>query len=379
MFYAPKKGSFLKLAAPAIPAFVVLALVAALSYSLRSIVTKASPAHLNLAVIMALQSVFLVPILGVIARKKKVCLAFPAKLSTMYSLRAFFGAMMGLVLYYTMRHMPASLASTLSYSSPLFTALLAPLFLGETVTGVSLLLTVLGFMGVALNALPYLQEVSLGFVGVGLLGGLCGSMLQIFMRKLAVTGEPALRGVFWMHAMTGGVAGAYCLATGQWHVSAHDLLVTFILAALTCGGQLGTSMAYQHGKALTVNALSFVTLPLTVFLASVVLNEHISTLALVGIALTLPACFGLVWVEQSRVKAKHHQGNHKLTVDDVREEHATIQNALGAQMEPLFTTDPTEDELKEEDQPQGLRLVPGQTTSITLSEESPRKRTTATA
>lgn len=368
MQYATNKGTFWQsvskvVRVTAIPAFVVLALSAALMYASRAIVTKATPAHLSLGVIMALQSIFLVPILGFMARKKKVSLKFDQKYSTMYVLRAFFGAMVVLVLYFTVRHMPASLASTLGYSTPLFTALLAPLFLGESVTIVAILLTCIGFLGVGVNALPYLNDVSLGFIGVGLLGGLSGSLLQIYMRKLAITGEPALRGVFWMHALTGGVAIIYCLVTGQWQVTARDLLVTFILAILTCGGQLCTSLAYQHGKALTVNALSFLTLPLTVLFAAVILDEHVSTTALAGIALTLPACFGLVWYEQRRVKAAHNQAEHELTAAEVSEEHTAIQNAAGAQMEPLYTTDPTEEELAAERSSRGRKVI-GQTKTM---------------
>lgn len=342
---------------PVLPAFAVLALLAALSYSLRAIVTKGSPNHLPLALIMALQSIFLVPVLGLMARKQKVSLAFAPKLGSMYALRSLFGALTILVLYYTLHFLPAGLASTLAYSTPLFTALLAPLFLGEAATGLMLLLTIVGFAGVAVNALPYLHDVSLGIVGLGLLGAFFGSMLQIYMRKLAVTGEPALRGVFWMHAMTGVVAVAYCIVSGQWQFTMHDMFVTFAMAALTCGGQLGTAMAYQRGKALTVNALSFMTLPMTVLLAFVLLQEHISLLSLCGIALTLPACFGLIWAEQLRVKARHNAANHALTVADVREEHTAVQNAVGAQVEPLYTTEPTEAELLEDRRLSGRRNV----------------------
>jgi len=324
-----------------IPAFAVLALLAALSYALRAIVTKASPTYLPLASMMALQSLFLVPVLGFMARRQKVNLAFSPKLGPVYALRSFFGAMTILVLYYTLRHLPASLASTLAYSTPLFTALLAPFFLREAATRLTLLLTFVGFVGVGVNALPYLHDVSLGIVGVGLVGAFFGSMLQIYMRKLAVTGEPALRGVFWMHAMTGVVAVAYCLYSAKWMFSMHDMLVTFALAALTAGGQLGTAMAYQRGKALVVNALSFMTLPLTVVLAYVLLSEHISLLSLGGIALTLPACFGLVWAEQRRAKVQSNVAEAGLTVADVREELAAVQTAIGAQLKPLFNAEPT--------------------------------------
>jgi len=346
---------------PVIPAFAVLALLAALSYALRSVVTKASPNHLPLAQVLALQSIFLVPILGAMARKQKVSLAFAPKLGPMYAMRAFFGALNILVLYYTLRHLPASLASTLGYSTPLFTALLAPLFLGEAATALSLLLTFVGFIGVGVNALPYLHDVNFGIVGLGLLGAFFGAMLQIYLRRLAVSGEPALRGVFWMHAMTGGVAIAYCLVSGQWKVSMHDMLVTFTLAMLTCGGQLGAAMAYQRGKALVVNALSFMTLPMTVLLALVLLHEHISALSLFGIALTLPACFGLVWAEQSRVKARHDASDHELTVAEVREEHTAVQNAVGAQLEPLYTTEPTQAEVEEERRHRPHCVVKGHT------------------
>jgi len=353
MNYAIKRGTFglvqgkLRVK-PVVPAFVALALLAALAYALRSVVTKASPGHLPLAVVLALQSLFLVPLLGLIAYKQKVNLAFSPSFTRPYAMRVVFGVLNIFVLYYTLRHLPAGLASTLGYTAPLFTALLAPALLSEAATSVTLFLTVVGFAGVGINAVPYLHDVSLGLVGLGLLGGFFGAMLQIYLRKLALLGEPALRGVFWMHAVTGLGAGAYCIAFGEWQFTMNEVWVTLILALLTCGGQLGSAMAYQRGKAITVNALSFMTLPMTVALAIVLLHEHVSSLALAGIALTLPACFGLVWYEQWRVKALHRRANHELTLSEVREEHAALQNAIGAEVEPLFTTEPTEAELKEE-------------------------------
>lgn len=351
MNYAAKQGTFGLLSAlkvcrvPAVPAFAVLALLAALAYALRAIVTKASPGHLPLEMVLALQSAFLVPILGLMARRQKVSLAFSPKHVRPYAMRIVFGVLNIFVLYYTLRHLPAGLASTLGYSAPLFTALLAPLVLGEASTTVALLLTFVGFAGVGLNALPYLHDVSVALVGLGLLGGFFGAMLQVYLRKLALVGEPALRGVFWMHAITGVGAVAYCAFKGELHFTLPEMLGTFVLALLTCGGQLGSALAYQRGKAITVNALSFMTLPMTVLLAVVLLHEHVSSMALAGIALTLPACFGLVWHEQSRVKALHDQTDHELTLEEVREEHVALQNAVGAELEPLFATEPTEEEL----------------------------------
>jgi drug/metabolite transporter (DMT)-like permease len=296
-----------------------------------------------------LQSLLCLPFLLTMARAQKVSLVPGKGLSRPYAIRVFWGGVTTLLLFFCLQKLPASLATALGYTAPLFTALLAPWLLNERSTAPIQILTAVGFLGVGLNAAPYLGGVSFVFLAVGLLSGFANAMMQISIRKLAARGEPGLRGVFWMHATTAVFAFAACVVQGSWNITIGEVLSCLCIAALSCLAQLTNAAAYKRGAALPVNALSFLTLPMTVALAVVLLHEHIGLPVIAGMALTLPASFALVWLEQRRLKKAHVHADSSLTMAELQEEHAQIQNALSAGPVPLVYTEPTEEELRRED------------------------------
>ena len=320
--------------AVAIPAFAALALFSAFAFALRTVVSKASSVGLPLAPLLMLQSMMCVPLLMMMARAKKISLVPSADKAHLYVARVFWGGLTTLLLFYCLQKLPASLATALGYTAPLFTASLAPWLLKERSNRTIAAVVCIGFAGVALNALPYLKQVAPIFIGIGLLSGFVNAMMQVSTRRLAVQGEPGLRGVFWMHTITALVAFLVCAVDHTWDITWPELVSCFCVAALSCVAQLTIAAAYSRGSALPVNALSFLTLPLTLVLAVVFLREHVTVLVLVGMAITLPASFALVWLEQQRLKAAHiHEA--PLTVEELREEHAQVQNALLGHVGPL--------------------------------------------
>lgn len=332
-----------------LPAFAVLALLSAFGFALRAVVSKASSVGLPLAPLLMLQSVLCLPFLLTMARSQKVSLAPSKGMARSYVIRVFWGGVNTLLLFFCLQKLPASLATALGYTAPLFVALLAPWLLKEQSNLAICVLTGLGFVGVGLNALPYLGSVSIVFLGVGLLSGFVNAMMQISVRKLAARGEPGLRGVFWMHATTAVAALATCIAQGSWSITTGEVLSCLCIAGLSCLAQLSSAAAYARGSALPVNALSFLTLPMTVVMAVVLLHEHITVTVVVGMAITLPASFALVWLEQRRLKLAHSHSDSALTMAELQEEHAQIQFALSAGPVPLVGTEPTEEELHHEE------------------------------
>ncbi|MEX3983858.1 DMT family transporter [Paraburkholderia sp. EG287A] len=283
-----------------LPSFAVLSLLSALAYALRSIVTKQSMPGLPLGLMLLLQSSMCAAMLFALSRGQSVVLAPPRRTYRLYGSRMVWGGLTTLLQFYCLQKMPASLATALSYTAPLFTAVLAPMLLRERSTLAILLTTTVGFGGVALNALPYLDTVQLFYIGVGLLSGFVNAMMQISIRGAAAEGEPGLRGVFWMHAATAAGACCACVFDDTWSLTVEQVLACVVIAVLSVLAQLTNAAAYARGSALPVNALSFLTLPMTVGLTVVLLGEQVSLLVGAGMGITLPAAFTLVWLEQKR-------------------------------------------------------------------------------
>lgn len=328
-----------------LPAYVGFALLAAFAFAVRAVLARGGAAHLSLPHTLVLQSALSLPLLATIARLKNSSLAPNLQHKKTYLWRMGSSVAYTLLLLYSLMLMPAVLASALSYTAPLFTALLAPRILRESTTRPIIAVTVVGFLGLGITAEPYLGNVSMFGIGVGVLCGLAGAFLQMSMRKLASVGESGLRGVFWTHAagLVIGVAG--CILSGNLDFTTAELAVGLFIAFAQVIGQLANSSAYASGRALPVNAISFVTLPLTLVLAVIILDETVSVLAVAGLFLTLPACFGLVWLEQAHLKQLHN-AKAVLTPADIQEEHAQVEEgALGLGNEPLIVTEPRTDEL----------------------------------
>lgn len=319
-----------------LPAFAWLAILSALAYAGRAVVARAGAAHLSLSHLFVLQSIISLPILAILAHYNKVSLRPKLQGNKKnYLFRIIAGICTTLFLMNALKLMPTALASTLSCTAPLFTALLAPWLLKERTTPAILVVTAIGFCGLAVAAIPYFGSLSPTAMFAGLLCGLSGAFLQIYLRKVAASGEPGIRGVFWMHAISLVLGISGCLFYQEFTFTFTEFSVCIGTAILFIIAQLSNSAAYARGRALAVNALSFLTLPLTVIFSALFLSEVVSGAVLSGMAITMPACFCVVWLEQRHLKQIH---NKKSVVDaqDIREEHAQMEHSLSPMSEPLF-------------------------------------------
>jgi drug/metabolite transporter (DMT)-like permease len=336
-------GGFLGL--PGLPGYVGFALIAAFAFAVRAVLARAGGEHLSLPHVLMMQSALSLPILVSMAKAKRTSLVpHRAKLGS-YAWRVSAGVANMLLLLYALKVMPAALASALSYTAPLFTALLAPRLLKESTTPAIMAVTVIGFAGLTVAAAPYATTVPVICLGIGLLCGLAGAFMQMSMRKLAAAGEPGVRSVFWTQLAGLAVGLVCCVASGNLVFSRTELALGGLIALAQVTGQLSNSAAYAFGRALPVNAISFLTLPMTLVLAMLFLGEHVTLPVVLGLAITLPACFLLVWLEQAHLRALHDQKT-SLTPDDIREEHTQIEEGvLGLGNEPLVVTEPCAEEL----------------------------------
>lgn len=338
------KLQLIKTISAKVPAFAWLAILASFGYATRAVVAHGGATHLSLAHLFVLQSLIAMPILAGMAKCQGVSLR-PKLVGNRfnYLFRILSGIATTLFLMYALKLMPTALASTLSCTAPLFIAILAPLLLKEKTTPAILAVTTLGFIGVGIGAIPYLQYLSPAAMVVGLLSGVSGAFLQIYLRKVAATGEPGIRGVFSMHALSLVFGVVSCFMQHDTHFSKAELMVCFFTAVLSVVAQVSNSAAYAKGRALPVNALSFLTLPLSVILSAIFLGEHVPLTMLGSMCISMPACFGLVWLEQRHLQQIHNK-KACLSENDIREEHAQEQHSLGAMSEPLFETEPTAEE-----------------------------------
>jgi len=94
--------------------------------------------------------------------------------------------------YYALVHMPLAEATVIQYTNPIFAALLAAYFLGETMRRREILLVVLSIVGVLLIAKPSFlfggtTTLSPWVVAIGMVGAIGSGTAYVLVRKLSET------------------------------------------------------------------------------------------------------------------------------------------------------------------------------------------------
>lgn len=284
------------------PPFVGLAILSALAFAARSIVVKAAPANASVGCVMLLQGAFSLPMLGLTARWRGTRLRPDPGLARAYAGRVLWGLGQMSLLLYAIGSMPIALASTLAYTAPLFVAALAPVLLRERSSVGGSVLAAIGFCGVAVGALPHLNEVPLATLVSGLGTGFCGAMTQADSRRLAAAGDAASRGVCLVQFASVLARLGMCVTTGRFGLSWRAAAVCFCGACLSAIAQLASASAYRYGNALAVSTLSLLTLPLTLVMAVAFLHVALSRCERLGMFVTLCACLVLARSTARRVR-----------------------------------------------------------------------------
>lgn len=170
--------------------------------------------------------------------------------------RAVFGLVAMYCFFYALGLMPLGDAVLLNYTAPLFTPLIALLWLREAVPTVVRIAIGMGFLGIVLILKPG-HELFTPVALLGLASGLFAAFAMITIRRMAQT-ESALRIVFYF----GAIASALSAIPLFWHwqsmswAAALPLVAIGILASI---GQLFLTKAYLGAPAARVGALTYLT------------------------------------------------------------------------------------------------------------------------
>lgn len=185
--------------------------------------------------------------------------------------------------FYAVTAIPLGTATTLLYTFPIHTALLAPLLLHEARPRGALALAVVGLGGVALIARPGDVGLDLG-TGVALGGGFLVSLAYLAVRKLRST-DPTARIVWWFAAGSLVTAAPFALYDGL--PPAASWLGLAGIGALAALGQLALTEAYRLERASVIAPLGYTTVVFSYILGAAVWGEGLSLTAAAGIALVI--------------------------------------------------------------------------------------------
>ena len=200
--------------------------------------------------------------------------------------RSLFGLAAMYCFFYAIAHMPLAEAVLLNFSSPVFTAIFATLWLKEPLTRYLLGGILIGLVGVVLILKPGPGLWS-SAAPVGVISAVCAGLAMTHIRSMADT-EPTLRIVLYF-AIIGTLTSALPL-TWAWQTPPTAALLSMAAAGLFASmGQVALTYSYSQLPAAQVGAMSYTTVIFAALFGWLLWRETPDLMAAGGAALIVSA------------------------------------------------------------------------------------------
>ncbi|HAS8567385.1 TPA: DMT family transporter [Vibrio vulnificus] len=199
--------------------------------------------------------------------------------------RGAVGTLALMCVYYAVTALPLAEATILQYVHPVFTALLAVLFLKERVQPATLACIVLCLLGVFTMVYPSFDASGVGelpmlSVGIALLGAFGSSIAYVIVRKLSRTEDSSV--IIFYFPLVALPVSAMLIGDDFVVPDVALILVLILVGIFTQIGQFGLTKAMQTQTAGNASAYSYVQIVFSALLGVVLFNEVPSVWTLLG-------------------------------------------------------------------------------------------------
>jgi drug/metabolite transporter (DMT)-like permease len=210
--------------------------------------------------------------------------------------------------------LPLADATAISFATPIFSVVLAALFLGEVVRIRRWTAVGVGFVGVLVMLWPFLGEYQDRNATLGALLGLAGALVvagaMTQVRHLSRT-ESTASLVFYF-SITCCLCGLATLPWG-WIVPTPWQLMLMIAMGLLGGiGQILVTESYRHAPASVVAPFAYTSMIYSIVIGYLLFGEIPQAIVLVGAAIVIAAGMFVIWRERKlgldRVEEKRASG-----------------------------------------------------------------------
>jgi drug/metabolite transporter (DMT)-like permease len=191
-----------------------------------------------------------------------------------------FGATVGWYAAVTM--LPLAEVFAIEFTTPVWTALLAVLFLGEKLRQGRIIALLFGIIGILIILRPGVTSVGLG--EVIMIGAALGFAVANASTKALTRTDSVIAVLFWMSVIQGPMAAIP--AAFSWTPIIFEELHWVIIVGVTgLGAHFSMTNALKLADASLVMPVDFLRLPLIAVVGFMVYNESIDILVLVGAAI----------------------------------------------------------------------------------------------
>ncbi|MCG8466170.1 MAG: DMT family transporter [Xanthomonadales bacterium] len=206
--------------------------------------------------------------------------------------RGLAGTLALICVYYAVTTLPLAEAVVLQYTYPVFTAIIAWLFLRESIQRATILCIVLSLFGLGIMVQPTEPQIetlqqTLPWLSVlaGLLGALGSAIAYVLVRRLGRSEDSAVI-IFYFPLIALPIS--LLLLGGNFVIpSGHALLVLLLVGIFTQIGQIGLTKAMTAEKAGKVGAYSYIQVVFSAALGFFIFAEFPSFNTILGASLII--------------------------------------------------------------------------------------------
>jgi drug/metabolite transporter (DMT)-like permease len=185
----------------------------------------------------------------------------------------------------------------IEFTAPLWTALLAPVFLKERLTGTRLVAAALGFVGILVVVSP--GSLSIGPGTLYAFTAAVGFAINYLMTKHLTRQDSAFLLVFYTHFIQGFIAISLAATTLKVPTPVTALWV-FALTVFGLFAHYALARAFALADAIVVAPMDFLRLPLIAVVGVVLYAEPLAPALVIGAGIIVMANFINLWGERRR-------------------------------------------------------------------------------
>lgn len=198
--------------------------------------------------------------------------------------------------FYALAIIPLAQVFAFEFSSPIWVALLAPLFLGERLTKIRMATVLVGFIGILIIAQPGMITLNSGIIAAILCAiGFAGTFIST---KLLSDTESITCIMFWLVSIQLVLGISFAFFDGDVSIPSKTALPLVIL--IGCTGLLAhycIVRALSFAPVMLIAPIDFLRLPIIAFIGASFYNEAINFWIFIGALIVFGANFLNIWNE----------------------------------------------------------------------------------
>ena len=218
----------------------------------------------------------------------------------MHAHRGVSGFVSLFMFFYALTTLPVATAMTLSYTAPLFVAVLFSVLAHERLRPMLWISVLLGFLGAVMLLRPTITADQLWPAVVGVGSGAVSAVAYWNVRQLVQADEPEERVVFYF-ALFSTVGALVWMLPQTWHVITVDNAGYLAgVAVFGTAAQFALTRAYGKGSAIVSAAISYSGIVFAAILGIAIFGDVLPLVAWLGIAVIIGAGMIAVQMQPAR-------------------------------------------------------------------------------